>query len=319
MQRKNKLNGKIILGLIGLVGVPMLYNHIVLKISEEKNSKFKKSSKNEYYKWEYGNIHYTVRGEGEPLVLFHSLDIGNSKEEWESNISALAMHYKVYAVDFLGYGLSDKPKISYSTYLYVTMINDFLQDVVKEPAYVVGSGHGADFVVSAYSFNSQLYKKMMLLCPRGISTEFKNIETCNLWFRRVMELPLYGTFFYNIMTSLPVLYYRLNRLCGEKKVFSMEDIYKFTDVSRIDSSGGKFPLASYLNNYLNVDIEKQLQKVDIPVYVVWGDTDKTIAHMDIVEDINPEIQNIYFENTAHFPQKENSKAFYKVCRNFFAE
>lgn len=319
MQRKNKCKAKMILGIAGLVGVPLLYNYIVAKMAENKMDMAKSSPKNHYYKWEYGDIHYTVRGEGEPLVLLHSLDTGASKEEWESNISSLSARYKVYAVDWLGYGLSDKPKITYSSYLYVTMLNDFLKDVVQEPAYIIGAGHGADFAVTAYSFNPKSYKKIMLISPNGITGDFKNVEEKNLWIRRIMELPLYGTFIYNIMTSLPSLYYLINKKCATKGTFSWEEISEFTSSSRVNSEGGKFPLASYINNYFNVNIEKQLKEIKIPLYVVWGDTENTTENMDMVNDINPEIQTIYFENTSSFPQKESRKGFYKVCRNFFEE
>ena len=58
------------------------------------------------------NIRYWSMGEGEPIILLHG---GNScLEIWSFNISELAKHYRVYAFDMVGHGLSDKPEADYS-------------------------------------------------------------------------------------------------------------------------------------------------------------------------------------------------------------
>jgi pimeloyl-ACP methyl ester carboxylesterase len=58
-----------------------------------------------------GALHAMVDGAGDPALLIHgrSVDL-NSWRTWERNIAALAAHDRVYALDLLGYGESDKPK-----------------------------------------------------------------------------------------------------------------------------------------------------------------------------------------------------------------
>src|SRR5664279_2473880 len=52
-------------------------------------------------------LHYLVAGEGEPVLLVHGL--GSKAEDWGNLIPAIAKGgYKVYAIDLLGYGRSDK-------------------------------------------------------------------------------------------------------------------------------------------------------------------------------------------------------------------
>ncbi len=52
-----------------------------------------------------------VDGAGSPVLLIHgrSTEV-NSWRTWEKNIAALAAHHRVYALDLLGYGESDKPQ-----------------------------------------------------------------------------------------------------------------------------------------------------------------------------------------------------------------
>lgn len=56
-------------------------------------------------------LHYTVQGEGEPLILIHGLSV-HADINWRRNgiIDALDDHFQVIAYDVRGHGLSDRPK-----------------------------------------------------------------------------------------------------------------------------------------------------------------------------------------------------------------
>ena len=58
-----------------------------------------------------GKLHAMVDGTGDAVLLIHgrSVDL-NSWRTWQKNIAALAASHRVYALDLLGYGESDKPK-----------------------------------------------------------------------------------------------------------------------------------------------------------------------------------------------------------------
>ena len=58
-----------------------------------------------------GKFHAMVDGAGSPVLLIHGYSVElNSWRTWERNIAALAAQQRVYALDLLGYGESDKPK-----------------------------------------------------------------------------------------------------------------------------------------------------------------------------------------------------------------
>ncbi|MCL4489256.1 MAG: alpha/beta fold hydrolase [Chloroflexi bacterium] len=55
-----------------------------------------------------GTIHAQVDGAGETVVLIHGYSPEvNSWRTWDKNIGSLAAHFRVYALDLLGYGESD--------------------------------------------------------------------------------------------------------------------------------------------------------------------------------------------------------------------
>ncbi|KAH9292963.1 hypothetical protein KI387_041850, partial [Taxus chinensis] len=55
------------------------------------------------------------------------------------NIPQLAKKFKVYAVDLLGFGWSEKAIIDYSAFVWRNQVSDFLKEIVKEPAILVGN------------------------------------------------------------------------------------------------------------------------------------------------------------------------------------
>ncbi|KAF4402997.1 hypothetical protein G4B88_010449, partial [Cannabis sativa] len=64
-----------------------------------------------FWTWKGRKIHYVVQGEGSPVVLIHGF--GASAYHWRYYIPELAKKHKVYAIDLLGFGWSEKAIIEY--------------------------------------------------------------------------------------------------------------------------------------------------------------------------------------------------------------
>ena len=100
-----------------------IYNRVVDSNAERKNAL--KVDNGHYYKWKEGNIFYTKTGTGEPILLIHDTDSGASGEEWAKVAKKLAKNNTVYTIDLLGCGLSEKPNLTYTNYLYVQLLTDY--------------------------------------------------------------------------------------------------------------------------------------------------------------------------------------------------
>lgn len=55
------------------------------------------------------------------------------------NIPELAKKYKVYALDLIGFGWSEKALIDYDAFIWKDQVVDFLKEIVKEPSVLVGN------------------------------------------------------------------------------------------------------------------------------------------------------------------------------------
>ena len=85
-----------------------------------------KSTASNYYNWRFGKIYYTKQGTGSPVLLIHDLTIYSSAYEWEALVKQLEKNHTVYCIDLPGCGRSDKQHITYTNYLYVQAISDFI-------------------------------------------------------------------------------------------------------------------------------------------------------------------------------------------------
>jgi len=86
-------------------------------------------------------VRYVTAGCGEPIVLVHGF--GASSGHWKRSIAVLSKQYKVYAIDLLGFGASDKPPLDYCMELWRDQVVNFLQEFVQQPAVLVGNSIGS--------------------------------------------------------------------------------------------------------------------------------------------------------------------------------
>lgn len=71
------------------------------------------------------NIHYLEQGEGNPVLFLHGLSA--SCYMWRDIIPTVAQKARCIAMDFVGSGESDKPKIDYDTSDYLFYLESFIE------------------------------------------------------------------------------------------------------------------------------------------------------------------------------------------------
>lgn len=88
---------------------------------------------------------YLEAGQGDPVVLLHGGEFGISADiGWEHNIAALADHYRVLALDMLGFGESAKViDFNDGRGMRIRHIARFCDAVGIETAHFVGNSMGA--------------------------------------------------------------------------------------------------------------------------------------------------------------------------------
>ena len=73
-------------------------------------------------------------------------------------VPGLASRFSTSSLDLLGFGASAHPPLDYTASLYVDLLRDFLVDVVREPAVLVGSSLGGTYAIAVASENPALVR-----------------------------------------------------------------------------------------------------------------------------------------------------------------
>src|SRR6266567_3833699 len=110
----------------GVLGTLTVVNKLTESMAGELNTVL--TGEERRYPWKYGDMFYEVKGapDAKPLVLIHGFSPGASSYEWRKNMDNLAQQFRVYAIDLLGFGLSDHPAIDYTPETFTDLIHDFL-------------------------------------------------------------------------------------------------------------------------------------------------------------------------------------------------
>ncbi|XP_078438773.1 alpha/beta-Hydrolases superfamily protein [Wolffia australiana] len=122
-----------------------------------------------YWTWRGRKIHYVEQGSGPAVVLIHGF--GASAFHWRYNVPELAKNYKVYALDLIGFGWSEKAIIEYDATVWRDQVADFVAEVVKEPAVLVGNSLGGFTALMAASELGESVRGVVLLNSAG---QFEN-------------------------------------------------------------------------------------------------------------------------------------------------
>jgi pimeloyl-ACP methyl ester carboxylesterase len=213
------------------------------------------------YRWQRRSIFYKVLGSAEspPLVLLHTPDIGASAREMQYLMSPLAQTYRVYAPDLLGFGLSDRPNRQYSAALYSSLCQDFLRDVVKEPATLVASELSCNYAVSVAAGAPDLCRALVLISPHALQGN-----------RRpgfpMAEVPLLKALLYPLLSTRLGFLLTHGRRRGERTDFA--EFYAQTH-----QLGAEHAAMALLAGKLVEEVSRQFQRLQQPVLLIWGAQD----------------------------------------------
>ena len=280
------------------------YNKFIEETSTKKN--LLKEEDGTFYEWKHGDIFYKKAGSGSPILLIHDLDSSASCEEWNKIYKKLSKNKTVYMLDLIGCGRSDKPALQYTNYLYVQLISDFINDVIKEKTDIIATNLSASFVIMANNLNKDLFNKMILINPISMN-KLESIPTSILKLKqKCIQLPLIGTFIYNILNTqtktdivFKTKYFRHSQLVSSKLV----DTYY--ESAHLDGSSGKYLFSSLLANYVNINIKHAVKKLDKNAHLIISrDVKNNISLADEYYRTNKNISITNISNGGLYPQLE---------------
>ncbi|MBS5955298.1 MAG: alpha/beta fold hydrolase [Clostridiales bacterium] len=315
MKTKNKLLTLLVLSASAAAATAVINKCIKLSATSKN---ILSDTKAHCYKWRFGNIHYTKTGTGKPLLLIHNLSAHGSGEEWNQMINSLKDHYTVYAIDLLGCGRSEKPDLTYTNYLYVQMISDFIKSEIGHRTNVIATGSSSALAVMACNNAPELFDQLMLINPDSLLMCSQIPNKHSKVYKFILDLPIIGTLLFNIATSKQAIKEEFT-----KNYFSNPYSVKNSMIDTYYESAhlGDSPKSLYASvtcNYTKCNIVNPLKKIDNSIYIVGG---KDVENMeDIIHEYqryNPAIESSFISNSKYLPQLENPTELLHTIQMFF--
>ncbi|MEA5618297.1 alpha/beta hydrolase [Cronbergia sp. UHCC 0137] len=211
-----------------------------------------------------GLLFWREVGKGTPVVFLHGA--WNDSSEWVSVMESLAEYCHCFAIDLLGFGESENPKIHHSVDLQVECLADFLKALKLEKVYLVGHSLGG-WIGASYSLKyPEQISGLVLLAPEGVEVEGQK----EYWQK--------GRRLFNCLPPITKFFQLLSPLI---KSFRLND--KIRDDLQLRKKFLQYPTASnLLFNRQQPEIEaellqKRLYSLKVPCLILQGGQDISIA------------------------------------------
>lgn len=298
-------------------GVASLYHRVIPKYdplaladAEKRLLAYNNTPLNSYFV-QVGEhaIHTIVGGKGPPLVMIHGH--GNGVGGWFNNYDALAEHFRIYAIDLLGWGRSDRPSFDGKSPQdaldwWLTSFETWRKKMGLTNFFLLGHSLGG-WLATQYTLRyGQHIRQLLLANPAGI----------------VDQLTIGKGLLYYISPQ------RIMRAAGPLGQWLIESRHG-EQVAHLD--GGSDLLAYYYHlskapfsgqlafqkllslNPLKwcLPLEQQVSQLSVPTKLIWGINDPIfpieVGH--ILRDRLPQADFIPLANAGHTSFIEDPQAF----------
>lgn len=265
------------------------------------------------YPFRFGDVAYTVAGSGSPVLLLHGLGAGNSMEEWRANFDAFRVGHTVYAMDFSGWGLTDKPHHQSTADDLIEQIRFFLEDVVGSPCALIASNDACAYAIEVAHLDPEKVSKLILICP-PVAPDNDESAPHQTFLRKALHK----------LVSLPVLGQTIvNGIASKRGITTFAEHHLYFDKARVDERtiaryyasahqpDVKYALASFITGSLAHDARKAWSELEQPALLVWG-RNARINPLETAPEwlaLKPDARLEVIDNAMLLPHQEHSAQF----------
>lgn len=232
------------------------------------------------WNWEKQQIRvvYESLGEGSPVLLLPAFSTVSMRSEMADIAKLLSPHFQTVAVDFPGFGDSERPSVDYKPALYKQFLQDFVTSVFDTPVAVIAAGHSAAYVLQLQQQRSNAFSQIVLVAPtwRGPLPTMGAGESVADTIKNLVRSPILGQALYKLNTAPGFLsfMYRRHVYTDTTKLTSDFIEYKWRNTQQ---PGGRFAPAAFVTGNLDAvnnrdDFLNLAKNLSIPLMVIIGES-----------------------------------------------
>jgi len=259
---------------------------------------------------ERGIVHYEAYGRGRPVLLLHGWL--NSWALWRNTIELLGREFRMYALDFFGFGESGTQTEDFSVNNFVLMVNQFMDrmGIIKAP--LVGHSMGGTVALSAaIRYPEKVVKVAVVGSPivgSSLSPLLK-LAAYRGWIGLGQTTPvLYDLFQSGFRQFLRGYAYMMAK--DGKTLGSMLT----ADVSKLTVA----PFFESIGTLRQTDLRPRLSELQMPILGIYGKKDIIVdpKQSKVLKQYLPQSRIALFEESGHFPMMDESERFHETVRDF---
>jgi pimeloyl-ACP methyl ester carboxylesterase len=261
------------------------------------------------WSWRGRRISFTKRGEGPALLLIHSIHAAAWSFEWRHNVDYLARDYTVYTIDLLGFGRSDRPPIRYTSRTYISLISDFVAQVVGGSCVLIANSLSAAYAIILGARDPHRFPALVLIQPTGLTRLNDVAGVGGDAGRMAIDTPVIGTAAFNALVSRRNLRRFLEEAYADNALVTDELLDASYDVSH--QRGARHAPAAFLAGHLNIDVRRALRRLHQPTLLFWGE-DAQISPVEEIRgfrSIKPDFDVHILSPAGDLPQDERPDDF----------
>jgi pimeloyl-ACP methyl ester carboxylesterase len=256
---------------------------------------------------------------GSAVVLLHG--IGCSVLEWQRNVAALAAHHRVFALDLLGYGLSDKPtEETYTIRRLAQFTLDFMSAHGIAKAHLAGNSLGGRIALDCATIAADRVGSLLLVSPAGVDGPETLLEF------RLATLPLLGEVF--TQPNRPGTRMLWNKVFADPRGFVTDELVR-TKVELARLPGAQSAFLQTLRSFVDIsgfrtgpvtELHAALPSITAPTLVVWGREDRFVPakHAQALRRL-PHVEIEIWDQCGHAPQIECADRFNRTALDFWKQ
>jgi pimeloyl-ACP methyl ester carboxylesterase len=172
------------------------------------------------YDWQWQGqpltVTYETVGEGDPLLLLPAFSTVSNRAELKDLAAGLASHFRITALDWPGFGESDRLPLDYGPALYTQFLQDFVVATFETPIAIAAAGHAAGYALNLAVHQPTICSKLVLVAPtwRGPLAVMGAPPTVRSGVKELVRTPLLGQALYGLNTHPAFLKWMYRQSAG---------------------------------------------------------------------------------------------------------
>ncbi len=245
-------------------------------------------------------VHYEFVGRrGQPTLFLHSWM--GSWRYWLPTMDHISEKFRAYAMDFWGFGDSDRSRETFTIDDYVRMTIQFMDTLGLSRVNLVGHGLGGMVAVRAANEQPERFGKLMIVSTPIFGSRIQEHAKSNT-FSRLLGLSRPTNDWGKLIRQMPAEDEQIRDELVEDTENLSEDL-----------------LRSVIHSVAETDLNQDLRRLDLPLLAVYGGKDSIVSsdHASALSEDHKQLQQVLpLPNANHFPFLEQPVTFNRLIRDF---